>query len=63
MKKRMQLNINLKVQLFVGFVMPILFLILVGNISYQKAAEGMVSNYEDSALETIKTKCSIWILD
>lgn len=56
MKKKMQLNINLKVQLFVGFVMPILFLILVGNISYQKAAEGMVSNYEDSALETIKTK-------
>lgn len=56
MKKRMQLNINLKVQLFIGFMVPILFLILVGNISYQKAAEGMVSNYENSALETIKTK-------
>lgn len=56
MGKGIRLNLNLKVQLFIGFIVPILFLILVGKISYQKAAEGMISNYEDSALETIKTK-------
>jgi len=35
-----QLNLNMKAQLLVGFLVPILFVILVGVISSQKAEEG-----------------------
>lgn len=57
-KKEMdfQLNLNLKVQLLVGFLVPILFVILVGVISSQRAEEGMVSNFEESARTSIETQ-------
>lgn len=49
-------NMNLKVQLFVGFIVPILFVILVGVISYKKAEEGMVSNFEETASTSIESQ-------
>ena len=39
-----------------GFVIPVFFVILVGIISYNKAEEGMISNYEVSAQNTIDTQ-------
>ncbi len=51
-----QINLNLKVQLLVGFIVPILFVILVGIISYKKAEEGMVSNFEQTASTSIESQ-------
>lgn len=51
-----QLNLNMKVQLLVGFLVPVFFVILVGVISSRKAEEGMVSNFEESARTSIETQ-------
>lgn len=48
-----QINIGIKLQLLVAFLIPICFVVMVGVMSYQKAAEGMVKNYEESALSSI----------
>lgn len=55
-RKEFSLNFSIKLQLFVGFLIPIFFVILVGIVSYKKAEEGMISNYEKSALNTIETQ-------
>ena len=55
-KKEINFDINIKVQLLFGFVIPVFFVILVGIISYNKAEEGMISNYEVSAQNTIDTQ-------
>ncbi|WP_310605344.1 methyl-accepting chemotaxis protein [Anaerosporobacter sp.] len=41
-------------QLFIGFLIPILFVIIVGIYSYNKASDGMLQNYEKSTLETLQ---------
>ena len=55
-KRGFNLDINIKVQLLFGFAIPVIFVILVGVISYNKAEEGMISNYEVSAQNTINTQ-------
>lgn len=55
-KKKWDLDFNIKLQLLVGFSIPVIFVILVGIISYNKAEEGMISNYEISAQNTINTQ-------
>lgn len=55
-KRKLNLDINIKLQLLVGFAIPVIFVILVGVISYNKAEEGMITNYEISAQNTIDTE-------
>lgn len=55
-EKGLQLNLNIKAQLLVGFLVPIFFVILVGIISSKRAEEGMVSNFEESAMGSIETQ-------
>lgn len=55
-KKKLSFDINIKLQLLVGFAIPVIFVILVGVISYNKAEEGMISNYESAAQNTIHTQ-------
>lgn len=55
-KKKLNFDINIKLQLLFGFAIPVIFVILVGVISYNKAEEGMISNYEVSAQNTIETQ-------
>ncbi|HBA68755.1 MAG TPA: hypothetical protein DCZ40_05280 [Lachnospiraceae bacterium] len=55
-KMDFQLNLNMKVQLLVGFLVPIFFVILVGVISSRRAEAGMVSNFEESARTAIETQ-------
>ena len=55
-KKKRSFDINIKLQLLVGFAIPVIFVILVGVISYNKAEEGMISNYESAAQNTIHTQ-------
>lgn len=55
-KPSIHFNVNMKVQLFVGFLIPIIFVILVGLISYRKAESGMADNYENSAQTAIEAQ-------
>ena len=56
LKGKKSLDINIKLQLLVGFAIPIIFVILVGGLSYNKAEEGMVSNFETAAQNTVDTQ-------
>ena len=53
-KRSYTLDISIKFQLFTGFLLPILCVVLVGVVSYKKAEEGMIANYETSAMNTIE---------
>lgn len=44
---------SIKIKLIGSFIIPVLFIVLLGIISYNKALEGMVSNYERAVGETI----------
>ena len=55
-KMEFQLNVNIKIQLLVGFLVPIFFVILVGVISSRQAEAGMISNFEESASSSIETQ-------
>lgn len=51
-RKRMntkEKNMSIRIQLILGFLIPILFVIAVGMISYQKVAAGWTKNYEASS--------------
>lgn len=48
-----EFGISLRIQLIVGFAVPILFLIGVGVISYRNASSGMIENYENSAINAL----------
>lgn len=43
-------------QLIVGFIIPIIFVVLVGVVSYRKAEEGMIQNFESAAYGNLQTK-------
>ena len=55
-KKKGNLDINIKLQLLLGFAVPVVFVILVGIVSFNKAEQGMILNYEVSAQNTIDTQ-------
>lgn len=50
---RKRFEISLKVQLIIGFTVPIIMMILVGSISYYNASSGMIENYENSAVNAL----------
>ncbi len=45
---------SIKIKLIGVFIIPILFIVLLGLISYNKALEGIVNIYEGAVLETIE---------
>lgn len=46
----------MKKKLLIGFMVPIIFLVMVGFISYEKAKEGLSENYEAAAETAINTQ-------
>lgn len=44
---------SIKVQLFIGLLIPIVFLAIYGIVSYKKSEEAIISNYEASASDTM----------
>lgn len=44
---------SIRLQLITGFLVPIIFIIIIGVVSYQKSYEGLTRNYEKSALTAI----------
>lgn len=51
--KKRRVLFGIRLQLYIGFALPIFFVIMVGRISYQKAAEGMVANYESATVKSM----------
>lgn len=52
MKKKF--GIPIRIQLIVGFMIPILFIVLVGSISYNQASASLVANYTSSSMNTLR---------
>ena len=48
------IHLSLKLQLIIGFLLPIIMLICIGTYAYQKAASGMVNNYRETALQALQ---------
>ena len=46
---------SIKVKLIGGFILPVICIIILGFISYNKAADVVVANFEDSAEQTVMT--------
>ena len=53
MKKR-KIHMSIKMQLVIGFVCPIIFIIIVGLSAYMKASSGMISLYTNSVNNTME---------
>lgn len=52
-KKKRVLVFGIRNKIIICFLVPIVFLILVGFISYQKAASGMISTFKESTQQTM----------
>jgi Methyl-accepting chemotaxis protein len=50
---RFKWSIGIKKQLVIGFLIPILFVILTGIVSYWKANQGLITNFQDSTCSSI----------
>lgn len=48
------IGITIRAQLILGFAIPIAFLVLVGFVSYNKAADGLTSNYQTSTINALQ---------
>ncbi len=51
--KFFKLIASIRTQMIIGFTVPILFVILVGVISYIKASNGLITSFEEAATNTI----------
>lgn len=47
-------HLSLKAQLLIGFSLPILLVAAIGVYAYNKAAEGMTGNYQETTLEALR---------
>lgn len=45
---------GIRFKLIIGYIIPVLFIFALGTMSYRKASEGLVSNYEKSTENTMK---------
>lgn len=52
-KKKYKFKLKIFHKICLGYVISVLFIILLGKISYQKASEGLIHNYEETASQTI----------
>lgn len=52
-RKRRGYGPRIKFQLIAGFLLPIIILIIVGNITYEKAGASLIQNYEEATLSSI----------
>ena len=44
---------SLRLKIFIGLLIPIILLAIYGSISYRKSEEAIITNYENSSLDTI----------
>lgn len=50
---------SIRLQLYIGFLIPVLFIIVVGVVAYVNASSGLTANYEESAVSAVEmtAKC------
>ncbi len=51
--KKRKAILGIRAKLYGGFVVPIICVVLVGVVSYQKAADGMNTNYESATMKSM----------
>lgn len=51
--KDMKKKTSIGSKLIIGFLVPVLFVIALGVISYEKASDGIISNYEKASKQTL----------
>lgn len=51
-------GISIRTQLYIGFLLPVIFIIVVGIVSYQNASSGLIENYEESAKSAVEMTVS-----
>lgn len=51
-------GISIRIQLYIGFLLPVLFIIVVGLVSYKNASTGLAENYEESARSAVEMTVS-----
>lgn len=51
--KDMKKKSSIGFKLIVGFLVPVLFVIALGVISYRKASDGIITNYENASKQTL----------
>lgn len=57
-KKPTKIAFSIRTQLIMGFALPIVFMILIGWISYVKSYNGLTDNYESSAYTAVEMTMS-----
>lgn len=53
-----RIRFGISQKLIIAFIVPVAFIIALGVISYQRASEGLVSNYEEASDNTMKMATS-----
>lgn len=53
-KGKVEIGLSIRVQLVIGFLIPILFCVGIGLISYTKASDGLIGNYEKSTVTALQ---------
>ncbi len=53
-QEKKRFHLSLKSQLLIGFSLPILLVAAIGIYAYNKAAEGMTGNYQETTLEALR---------
>ena len=54
--KRNFMLFSIRNKIFICFIVPIAFMIIVGMSAYEKAAEGMTEKYKVTSVQTVKTR-------
>lgn len=52
--KSMTMLFSIRNKIVICFLVPMLFMVLIGVLAYQKAADGMSQKYQESSLQTMK---------
>ncbi len=50
--------VSIRTQLYIGFLIPVIFIVIVGTVSYRYASVGLVENYEESARSAVEMTVS-----
>ena len=53
-RKKKSISMSIRMQLFFGFLIPVILIILVGTVSYRSASVGLEENYETSAVNAVE---------
>lgn len=53
-EQKAKMGISIRYQLIFGFFIPILFILIVGTVSYRKAARGLTQNYEQATVNALE---------